>query len=326
MRIHIIIPFFQRESGILAKAVRSVMAQEGVFDATEGQIVELIVVDDASPVTADSELAGIQFPPGLKCRVIRQANQGPGGARNTGLDAATADGLVAFLDSDDEWTPHHLRRALTALRGGYDVYGCNWVPLGAERDAMTMPVRQSLRLAPSELLDNAGEVVGDPLISEMTAPMCKLSGLAYRVDRFPSLRFDTRFRNASEDVLFVYTMMLARPRVMISTDAEVRSGRGINVYESATWGSPASLKVIYDQTLATRHACGLLHGREDAMTILGNHLGAQRRSFAENCWHMLPRLRLPLRQVLRHVLLDPAVIGELLRYPWRRIFTRASSG
>ena len=39
-------------------------------------------------------------------QVIVQPNGGPGSARNTGLDSAPPDTrYIAFLDSDDEWTP-----------------------------------------------------------------------------------------------------------------------------------------------------------------------------------------------------------------------------
>ena len=39
--------------------------------------------------------------------IRHDVNRGEGGARNTGLRAATQP-WVALLDSDDEWRPHHL--------------------------------------------------------------------------------------------------------------------------------------------------------------------------------------------------------------------------
>ncbi|MEQ9061252.1 MAG: glycosyltransferase family A protein [Gammaproteobacteria bacterium] len=319
MQVYIIVPFFQHKRGILARAIRSVCAQRQIFDHPDVERIELIVVDDASPVRAESELNDVQFPVHLKYRIIHQDNQGPAGARNRGLDVADKDGFIAFLDSDDEWGPDHLARAVTSLQSGYDVYACNWIPLNATKDVMRMPSRRSLTLTPSAILGDAGEIVGDPLISEMNAPMCKLSGLAYRMSRFSSLRFDARLRNASEDRLFVYMMMMSRPKVMISKIIEVYSGRGINVYESVPWGGVSSLAIVYDQTSATLKARDQLTHHEKAKTMLRRQLCTQRRDFAAIFWHMLVRFRLPLRQLARQMMLDPFVMCELLRYPLRRL-------
>ena len=100
--IAVIIPYFQCESGILAKALNSVFLSEVASD------VHIILVDDQSPVSAKDELATLgstRFP----VTVIEQVNAGPGGARNTGLENLPAGtDYVAFLDSDDVWSPRHL--------------------------------------------------------------------------------------------------------------------------------------------------------------------------------------------------------------------------
>lgn len=70
--IAVIIPYFQREPGILRKALESVFASEGVND------VYVVLVDDESPIPATDELAKIgntRFP----VRLIQQRNAGPGG-------------------------------------------------------------------------------------------------------------------------------------------------------------------------------------------------------------------------------------------------------
>jgi glycosyltransferase involved in cell wall biosynthesis len=113
--ITVVIPYFQRSPGILAKALASIAAQEGC-----PLPIQVIVVDDASPAPVAAELAGVGAMP-HPVRVITQANGGPGAARNTGLDhAPPGTRYLAFLDSDDEWMPDHLARAVAALECGYD--------------------------------------------------------------------------------------------------------------------------------------------------------------------------------------------------------------
>lgn len=120
--IGVVIPYYQREAGILARALRSVARQRDIRD------VLLVVVDDASPAPAAQDIAEIQegFP--FPLEVIIQPNGGPGSARNRALEAlAGRVCYVAFLDSDDEWSDDHLARALLALQQGFDVYsGAGW--------------------------------------------------------------------------------------------------------------------------------------------------------------------------------------------------------
>lgn len=93
--VTVVIPAYNRAATI-AGAVSSALKQ------TPHGPAEVIVVDDCS---AD-ETADIAQRAGA--HVIRHdVNRGPGAARNTAI-ARARQPWIAFLDSDDEWLPHHL--------------------------------------------------------------------------------------------------------------------------------------------------------------------------------------------------------------------------
>jgi glycosyltransferase involved in cell wall biosynthesis len=86
----IIIPTYNR-ADLIRETLDSVFAQ----DFTD---FEVIVVDDGSTDNT-AEIIGSY---GARIRTFRQANSGPGAARNLGVSAARGR-YVAFLDSDDLW-------------------------------------------------------------------------------------------------------------------------------------------------------------------------------------------------------------------------------
>lgn len=99
--ISVIIPTFNA-ARFLPEAIESVAEQNY-------EPLEIIVVDDGS--TDDTRDVAARWP---RVRYILQQNQGPSGARNTGVQAATSD-ILAFLDVDDLWTADHLQTLLPPL-------------------------------------------------------------------------------------------------------------------------------------------------------------------------------------------------------------------
>jgi len=92
----VVIPVYNR-AHLLAKTLASVFAQSE-------QDFEIVVVDDGSKDDPEAVLLALGDP---RLVFIRQANGGGGAARNTGIDRARGK-FVAFLDSDDQFMPHHL--------------------------------------------------------------------------------------------------------------------------------------------------------------------------------------------------------------------------
>lgn len=91
-----------RSEATIREAVESVLGQ------SEPRL-ELIVVDDCSPVSVAEALGDVRD---ARLRVIRHArNRGTYGARNTALAAARTP-LVSQLDPDDAWEPDYLESIL----------------------------------------------------------------------------------------------------------------------------------------------------------------------------------------------------------------------
>lgn len=95
LSVSVVIPTYNR-AALAARAVRSALAALAPGD-------EIVVVDDGS--TDDTAAVVASFGPPV--RYVVGPRGGAGAARNRGIDAA-AHPLVAFLDSDDEWTPDKL--------------------------------------------------------------------------------------------------------------------------------------------------------------------------------------------------------------------------
>ncbi len=103
-KISVILPTYNRRR-ILPRTIASVMAQDE-------KDFELIVVDDCSKDDTAGYLVSLDDP--RICVVRPAANVGTAGARNLGLQAATAD-IVALLDDDDAYLAQRLSAPLAVF-------------------------------------------------------------------------------------------------------------------------------------------------------------------------------------------------------------------
>ena len=103
MRISVVVPLYNKAIYVM-RALASIAGQ-GLGD------FEAIIVDDGSTDGGGELAAGFAD---RRFRVVRQANAGPGAARNRGIEEAQGE-LVAFLDADDAWLPEYLESSVGML-------------------------------------------------------------------------------------------------------------------------------------------------------------------------------------------------------------------
>ena len=130
--ISVIIPVYNAEP-YLAACVESVLTQ--TYNNTE-----IILVDDGSPdncpIMCDSYAEQDD-----RVRAIHKENGGLSTARNAGIDAATGE-YLAFLDSDDLWSPYFLDRLYCAItETSADIAVCQFIRFSGD-DIPAKPEKQ----------------------------------------------------------------------------------------------------------------------------------------------------------------------------------------
>lgn len=154
--VSIVVPLYNKAPYVL-RTLESVAAQT-VTD------FEVIVVDDGSSDGSADLVAKFGDP---RFKLLRQANAGPGAARNRGLREASAP-HVAFIDADDVWLPRFLEENLGVFER-YPTAGavvCGWTkyPSGSRQ---------------TEYWRTRGVVEGPFLISKATTPSRLFAMLAF---------------------------------------------------------------------------------------------------------------------------------------------------
>jgi succinoglycan biosynthesis protein ExoW len=246
-KVAVVIPYYQREPGVLVRALASVAAQR----LPDSWWAEVLVIDDGSPCPAADEVWHPRPGAGVQVRVVRQDHQGVAAARNRGLDLSDGATLVAFLDSDDAWPVDHLERAVRAFECGIDLYFTDNRRPGHHdshvrshcapetgRFLAAAPVRDGLALVPTDTLVRL-------VLEELPT---QASTVVYRREAAPHLRFDTRLRSAGEDVLFFAGLAGVAARAAFDTESCVVCGGGLNMYYAhLSWDSPMYLAIKLDQ-------------------------------------------------------------------------------
>ena len=174
--VSVIIPAYNRRA-MLLEAIDSVLAQST-------PAFELIVIDDGSTDGTAEHLPRLAKT--IRIKIGRIDHRGPAAARNRGVAIARAP-LVAFLDSDDLWSPTKLERQLAFMR---DNPGCAISQTGE------LWIRNGQRVNPGR---RHRKRAGDIFIDSLRTCLVGMSSVMMRADLFRSSGGFDEQMTAAED-------------------------------------------------------------------------------------------------------------------------------
>ncbi|WP_337267545.1 glycosyltransferase family 2 protein [Oryzifoliimicrobium ureilyticus] len=305
----IVVPFYQREDGILRRALTSVFSQKF-------QDLDLVVVDDASPHPLSAELASLPEEQRARIHAVRQENAGPGGARNTGLDHVPAGTrYVAFLDSDDFWTPDHLANAYQSMEAhNADCYFASIE--GGEEFDYHFGIADLERTEASKRLSDHPPVIEIPDIASVMLKnwaFLHLSAMVIGRPLIETKRFDAALRLAAEDVLFFCDCMLAAKRVILCAAPGALRGEGVNIFHGVDNASPEFLRQQFITWMALDRLEQRFAGRPSEIETINQY---KTRARQQALWGQMAGLRRRRRPdfslLARWAWRDPRLLGSVV--------------
>jgi teichuronic acid biosynthesis glycosyltransferase TuaG len=111
MKLSVVIPFY-KELPLISRTVESVLANASAVDEVE------VIISNDGPITEQDIRAQLgERANAVTTVMVNRHCKGPGGARNTGLDASTGK-VIAFLDADDFWLAGKVESQLATIGAG----------------------------------------------------------------------------------------------------------------------------------------------------------------------------------------------------------------
>jgi succinoglycan biosynthesis protein ExoW len=318
-KVSVVIPFYQEKEGILKAAVVSALNQK------TSASVQIIVVDDESPISAHQELQDLQAQYPDAILIIEKKNAGAGAARNTGLDHLGPDtDYVAFLDSDDVWFDSHLERAVWALGNGFDFYFSDFYQLDQQVTAFARAGRirteEHKQVHPSEPIR---EYSGDMITQIVMANIIGTPTVAYNFAKYPDIRFPKDLLHAGEDYIFWLRLASSTKRIAFSSEPECRCGAGVNLYAEMGWGTDKYLKILHDDIKYRKYLLANFKLTPEQRASIFRKISSLRLDYCRGFIHnLLHNRRFPQARIWDHFKLDPATFAALILVPGLRLYQK----
>ncbi|SIR22283.1 MULTISPECIES: glycosyltransferase family A protein [Acidiphilium] len=308
MTLGVVIPYFQRTPGLLARAVRSALDQTGL------ETLLIVVVDDGSPHPAKLELGTFSEAERRNIVLIEQSNAGVSAARNRALDAMPDRiNAIAFLDPDDAWHPGHLENANIALDSGADFYFADFTRPGVkqtrfERSNIQFDQHVSIDIGTNLYKYNKKfrrDLIQETIVGTSTVVLPRRS--------LGSARFRTDL-TASEDLLTWFCTTTERSQVIFSSRCEAEYGEGVGLIAKSVWGTKRSLRVALDQSIMLKIVSEDAEIDDELRSWIALSRRDCRMNFVRTMLHRLRRLQpVDFDATRRFVKFDPEISVDLFR-------------
>lgn len=255
-RISVIVPLYNK-AAYIDRCLGAILSQS-LAD------FEVIVVNDGSTDGGEKAVEHSRDP---RVRLVSQANQGPGAARNRGA-ALAASPLIAFLDGDDAWHEDYLQLSVQRMdEAGPEVAGITWAMTVFPGGVST--AREWKKRGIPEGIFRAGPETPAGVIIAMLAHMLP-SSTVMRKAAFEALGgYYAKNRCVYSEDAWLYLKMLLRystvfdghPLTIRFEDASelARNLKGVRPVEpflddpdALTGSCPAEMRALLDEVLTRR--------------------------------------------------------------------------
>lgn len=310
--VAVIIPYFQRKPGLLTTCVKSILDQSGGHDC------RVVIGDDESPISAANELPA-EILRDSRVKVILQKNAGPGAARNLALDHVPENTrYVALMDSDDAWHDGFLDTAIPALEQGHDLFFADSRRYGQAESRFKWNLNPALNLSgtghlPMDSQRDVFEFQGnlfDYVLrrSNILGP----STTIYRLAIHPELRFSRRLFNGQDRLFKLHLTQRVRSAAFTTREFGIE-GEGINIFDSAAWGTRKSLSLLSSYIELPKTILAEVPLSAEHQRFVRNQLAQSRHAFVASMVHLVAGgEKLPMDLVRRTFRADPVSLALLL--------------